>query len=485
MSIKTILSQKRNNGIDFTDTTTWLISVLCISTMISFIISLLALFENNGCELLFLLPVSFGFLLIISRCKFLDFPMNIGAVLIAGIEFVKLVLVPMLYVLSGFPKTIGYNALTNDYYGILLQAYEALWIGYAISRGSRYKEEKLNVESIENKKSNKKLRYLLAAVLLGTFFICAIAPEILLNYRSILSVTDSQYTNIEQSYIVNQYATSTFKKFFLVLANYWLKPVRLIFPAVIMVVLKKTNKKWTKPLALLVAVSPMMIIDGTVARSLYFTLVLLLLYYYLYKVETKMLVAVVVAAGVFIIVYWCIRFFAVDRNNTLFVYFAEKFNDYFCGFNIVGATLNLPDGIDFRIKYFLYDFIRTIPFANTLFGLDAADTVRNFFNAFSKTTGGQIASTLGMSSYYLTPLLAPLYSYIFARNAINYSGLANDIKNPYYKMVYYFIALYFTLGIGLNDISTTLSNLVQVAFPIYLIVRIAYPKKAIKKEIGQ
>ena len=474
MNDKILYNRYKNRN--FNEITILIGAVLVFVTLFTCILSLKAFGRSDGCELFLFLPISFGYLLVISRWRFLQFPINIGAVIVVGIEFVKLVLVPMFYVLSDYPKTIVYNAEYNDYYGIILQAYEAIWIGVSLNQGFRYKKNKLDVAQCDDKKSNGRMRYLVVLLLAATCFICVVAPEILANYRSILDASDSQYTNIEQSYIVDKYATSTIKKLFLVLANYWLKPMRLLFPAVAMILLRKHKSKLCKMISMILAVSPMLIIDGTVARSLYFTLVLLLLYFHLYKINNKKMILLFLAAAIFIFVYWLVRFYAVERDYTVFTYFAEKLNDYFCGFNIVGATLNLPSELEYHVKYFAYDFIRTIPFCNTIFGLESTDTVRNFFNAFSHTTGGQIASTLGMGSYYLTPLFAPLYSYIFSKKAISYSALAEDIENPYYKLVYSFIALYFALGIGINDISTTLSNLVQVALPIYIVVRLAYPR---------
>ena len=451
--------------------------LIIVFTVISFLVSFKAILAHNGTEMLLVLPASFGMLLLLSGWKFLRMPLNFGAILVVGIEFVKLVLVPFFFVLANYPRTITYNAMYNDYYGILLQMYEAFWIGYALNRGCKYKQYKLDVANIDKSSSNKKLKNIMIVILILTIIICVLAPEILFNYRSILSASDSEYTNIEQDYIVNMYATSTTKKLFLVIANYWLKPMRLILPAyAIVIAARYVNRVFAKIISFILVLSPFIFVDGTVARSLYFTIVLFLLYNYLFTVNPKNLVRLIAAATLFIIIYWCVRYYAVPRDNSLFEYFAEKLNDYFCGFNIVGGTLNLPGNIKYRNKYFIQDFTRTIPFANTIFGMDGLDTIRVFFNTYNHTTGGQIASTLGMGSYYLSPLLAPVYSYVFTRNTINYAGLANDIKNPYYKLVYYFIALYFGLGVGLNDISVTLANLVQVCLPIFIIINMAYPR---------
>ena len=156
-------------------------------------------------------------------------------------------------------------------------------------------------------------------------------------------------------------------------------------------------------------------------------------------------------------------------------YFGEKLNDYFCGFNIVGAVGSLPENLLFRIKYFFHDYIRCIPFANTIFHLDGNDTVRVFFNKYTNAPNGQIPATLAMGCYYFSPLLAPLYSYIFTRLALYFSNKTKHVENPYYIMIWSLCALYFALGIGANDVSVTLGNYVQVLLPVLLMIKAAYP----------
>lgn len=452
--------------------------IMILMTGLSIIICCFSFFKS-GYQFLILLPLSFIFFLFVARFRIQSIPHNLAITFVIGIEFVRLVIVPFLFVISGYPATITYHAEQNNIYGILLQVYEVFWLSYAIQKGPKVKEKELLFKSFDNVVCHKRMLISIVIVVGITIVVCMIAPEILLNYRVITNASETEFTNLEQSFVVNQYASSTIKKLFLIIANYILKPVRLIVPAFLMVCFYRTThqKKWTKPICLLIAISPFVFVDGTVARSLYFTLVLLLFYNSMYKLNMKKVYKVVGIAIVFIIFYWIVRYNAREQSYSMLYYFGEKLNDYFCGFNIVGAVDSLPKEINYRFKYFLHDFLRTIPFSNTLFALDGADTIRTFFNMHTNSPNGQIPATLAMGCYYFTPVFAPLYSYLFTRIAINSSERAQKINNPYYQLVWNITALYFALGIGLNDVSVTLSNYVQVILPVYLIIRWAFPKE--------
>lgn len=451
-----------------------MISIACISIAAC----CFSLFRA-GYELLILLPLSFGLFLFLVRSRIKLIPKNLAVTFIIGIEFVRLVIVPLLFVVGGYPATIVYNAEKNNIYGILLQVYEVFWIAYAIQKKSRVREGDTHFKSFNNSYCHKKMAFLVLIILGITIAICYIAPEIFQNYRLITSAKEKEFTNLEQSYIVNMYASSTTKKFFLIIANYILKPVRLIVPAFFIVYIFRTTnrKKWSKFLSLIIVFTPFLFVDGTVARSLYFTLVLFLLYNSIYRSNLKKIYWAIGAAAIFIITYWIVRYNSQEQSYSIVYYFGEKFNDYFSGFNIVGAVESLPQKINYRLKYFLHDYLRTVPFSNTLFGLNSADTVRTFFNICTHAPNGQIPATLAMGCYYFTPLFSPLYSYLFTRTSINSSERAARINNPYYQLIWNITALYFALGIGLNDVSVTLSNYIQVILPVYLIIRFAFPKE--------
>ena len=251
-------------------------------SVISTLVSLTAI-THSGFKLMFLLPIMFIFLLFIANNRLNEIPSNLGLTLIIGLEFIRLVVIPILFVAGDYPETITYNSSNNNPYGIVLQIYEVFWIAYAIQKQPN--ETRLyQVTSFAQNKAWKKFVTILIIALMITAGVCIIAPEILSGYRLITMANDEYFTHLEQSHIVNENANSSFKKLFLVIANYILKPMRLIVPAFLMHMIYRYSifKSWTKPISLLLALSPFIFVDGTVARSLYFSIVLLLFYNKLY-----------------------------------------------------------------------------------------------------------------------------------------------------------------------------------------------------------
>ena len=188
----------------------------------------------------------------------------------------------------------------------------------------------------------------------------------------------------------------------------------------------------------------------------------------------------VIIAGVFVVIYFVARFFVSGGTNVI-SYFADKSVDYFAGANIVGGVFNLPQELKYRIQYHLYDLLRMVPYANTIFGLDSSDYLQGFFNTCNNVQGGQIPPTIAMSSYYLGVFFAPVYSIIFARLCKKYGEKAVLAQNPYYRLVYTYISFITALGICMYSIDITLITLSQVILPIYIILRIAYKKTNLEK----
>lgn len=454
------------------------IKIIYISMMfascLGVIVTLFGSFGKEGYILFGLLPLSYVFFLVMGQSVFNQVPQNIGVTVLIFIQFIRLVLSPVLVVSSGYIEVITYNSSSNMPLACILMLMESFAITIALISKMDIKAKK--TYGIDDRKCNQKMTMLMLFIILLTAVVCRFAPEILRNYRTILGVfTDAEYSNVEQAYIVNQYASGFFKKLMLVLANYILKVMRILLPTFIMVWLYIKSGKYSRPLAMFLVFSPLILVDGAIARSIYFTLFLLIIYNHLFGIDIKKLYIPMALGGIFVIVYFIVRYRLAGGNNTLLQYFAEKSVDYFAGANIVAGSQNLPPDISTRAHYLIGEFIRSIPFCNTLFGLDSADTVQFFFNKYNMTSGGQIPTTIGMSSYYLSIFFAPVFSFWFARMTKKYGIKMNEEDNPYYKLIYLYISFISALGIGMYNIEITLGTIVQVIFPIFVVARLAYP----------
>ncbi|MGG7190016.1 O-antigen polymerase [Clostridium paraputrificum] len=433
---------------------------------------------------LFLLPLSFLFFMFICKSCWSEIPQNFGLTILIILEFIRLVITPIFLVLGDYHEIITLNIEDNTAMASLLMFYETMCIAFALRIKIPIKYE--SFKNIDNNKCNHKMNILMGTIILFTAILCVFAPEILKNYRSIWGLfTDKYFTTVEQSFIVNQYSTSIAKKFFLVTVNYVLKVIRILLPLYLMIwsYLKFNNK--AKMFCIFLVLSPLIFVDGAIARSIYFVLFLMLIYQYLYKIDVKKLYKPLTIGCICAIGFFSARLVFVSDSVGLLDYISDKLVDYFAGLNIVSGSFNLPTSISLRFHYFIGDLLRTIPFANTLFGLSSSDTIQIFFNTYNGTTGGQIPTTIGMGAYYFGFIFAPFYSVLFARLCKNYGRKYQVETNPYYKLIYLYISFISALGIGMYNMEIALGTLVQVIFPIYLVVRIAYPKIKGRKSIHQ
>lgn len=446
--------------------------ILIVLAFIVFVILLLFGNPENGYELISLLPISYILFSAISCNCWKSIPINFGLTILFSLEFIRLVVSPLLVLASGYYCVIWYQAESNNGKGILLLAYEAISIAIALRCKMVCKVKQY--ENIDDNRANRRMNFWMLIIVLASVFVCLMAPEILSGFRTIAGLfTDALYTSVEGVQISSEYITIGTGKFFVVTGNYLFKVVRLLVPAYILVVLRNRMAKAYKLICYFVILSPFLFVDGTIARSIFYTIFLLMLYYYLYDKDIKKMMVPILVSALFILIYFVTRFFLSGGIGAL-NYFTDKSIDYFGGANIVGGVFSLPRELKYRLHYHLYDLLRTVPYANTIFGLDSGDYLQRFFNLSNSVTGGQIPPTIGMSSYYLGIVFAPFYSVIFARLCKKYGEKAVFAENPYYRLVYTYISFITALGICMYSIDITLITLTQVILPIYLITRISY-----------
>ena len=202
-------------------------------------------------------------------------------------------------------------------------------------------------------------------------------------------------------------------------------------------------------------------IDDAIARSFIYSTILFMLLNYIYSFDIKYIAKILILASIAVIAYWIIRLRVSDYN--FFQYFSINFNAYFSGVNIVSGSFNLPRNIELRLKYFLYDYLKSIPYGNTIFSLDDTD-MAIFFNS-ANGTYGQIPTTIGSGYYYFGFLLAPIYSVIFTIMAYKMGVKLNRTSNLISKTRYLFLIITFAMGIIMYNIQITLTMIFLQLYP--------------------
>lgn len=443
-------------------------------SFISMVICIADIGKQQGYELLFLLPLSYGALLVIVNDVWDVVPQNIGLTMVIMLEFVRLVISPLLLVIGGYPENIKTNSAENTPYAILLMTYELLVIAFVIRGKRKYRVRKY--QSIDDSIGFKRMRMIMIVVIMLTMGIIILVPEILSNYRSIVGLfTDPNYTNSEQTFLVDQFATTTRKRFLLATANYVLIVVRLLLPAYIIGVVNIKKIPLRSIITVMMIMTPFIFVAGAIARSLYYSLFLMIFYFTLKGIDLRQLDKPILLAIGFVFAFFIVRFSFSSNAESYWVLLSESLTSYFSGVNIVSGAFNLPRDIMTQLYYFARDIFGSFPYSTTIFRYNGF-TIANYFNVLNGSRG-QIPTTIGLGYYYFTAVFAPLYSAFFAYLAKKYGEIALKVNNQYYKLAYAYLSFVAALGICMYNIEIVLGAMIRVVLPIYVILRFAYRKE--------
>ena len=451
--------------------------------------------------LLWMLPTTYAICMIFSKRIIKEALQSLPILLIGALFFVRMVLSPFLYAYAGIKETITINVDENTTKAILIMCYECLVV-FAILNwccrknwGSRClafylekKREKGDVrKNIDRRfsKGDKRLLLVLAicGILLGIFY--AITPHIFDVYRTIFDVGDANFASVGTEYYIRLYGKTFMTKFAMVASNYMMLVLRIFVPAVIIYWSAKIRRK---VLGIVVAIaaclSPFLMIDRAIARSFYTPILLAYEVVYIYwpKNQKYKMLFIFAFGACLILFYWIIRYAVNNTGNAslhgFFQSFSGTVNAYFSGVNVVSGAFNMPNDLSTRINCIMHDILEAIPFSGTIFGIDDNNS-QVIFNMVNGSVG-QIPTTVGLSSYYFTPFLAPLISVIFTYFAYN-SGIKYDLSaRPLKKVCYLFVGLYLALGLVMYNFPISFGSLVQNILPMFIIERVCYGKERIK-----
>lgn len=465
------VEKKLNNNFKISFYTALFWGLFTVSFLVAIII-LLDFDRPRYYDALFLLPLSFTLIILVNVSNLEKCLTQFGTLLIVVLEFIRLVIIPLFLTLSNYFELITLNVDKNTPQAIALLVYEALVIAIALKLPTRVKKPyKTNY-----KLGIRRLNIFMAVYTITVIVTFAITPEILLAHRTILGVfTDSSYTSMTLDSVVALYP-SGYKHYVIIISRFLFTPYRLLLPAYIIILIHHYKKRNLRVLSWIISLFPFVVVSDVIAQSIYFSLFLLLLNCYLYKVKLKTIVLVICLSGVAVLAYFIGREFAnsdVGSDSNFIENFTRRLVSYFSGLNMVSGAFNQPADLSNKYQYFLYDFLKAIPFNNTLLGLDQSISSMTLFNK-SNMCDFQIPTTIGMCYYYFGFIFAPLYSFALARIAKRSSIKMAIAEIPLLKLVYTFCAFIFALGIVMYNIEIVCNMFVQVIFPIYIVARLSF-----------
>lgn len=434
---------------------------------------------NKEFRWLFLLPLSYCvlnvlFIRIFSN-KALD---SFVIVLIHGFYFIRIVLAPLLFALSGCHIRFGNE--TNATSAILLMIYEMMAVYIAVLVCSVNISKTVLKELTITDRIYNRCKMTLLVIVLVLMGLLVLNPNSILLYRSGLDFFDYSFTGFTSTDIIRQYSDSFIRKFGIVTFRYVFNIFRVITPCIVATMMKqkqKGNKRIVSVTIILIMVFDFLIMDDTLAYSLCFTLIDLVFLSRLLDNKKILNSSLFIAAGL-VAFFFLARFFLSQtvfitegKSTNPFRYISEVLEAYFSGVTNIGASLNMEASDIFeRWKYLIYEFLRGIPYASTIFGLDDT-SLGIYFNAVNGSTG-QIVPLLGASKFYFGYAFAPVLSCFLV--AIGLKAYRNYIgcSNPLQAISLIAISLYSILGISMYSLEIVCVGFFCIAMPIFVLARV-------------
>lgn len=456
--------------------------VIIILSMLSFIVTLLDISRPAYYSLLPLMPLSYMVLTIVFMFLFDNILYNLGAVLIIAFEGLRMVLGPFFIVLSKYGERITYNVEGNTPSAILLMVYEC-FVSFVIMALVVLRTRRKDIEVsgyVINPKRYNKILIVLSFIAIAMF---VVEPHILNGYRTIFGMGDANYTSLDMSVVVNEGQSGLISRLAMVIGRGVANVLRILIPSAAIIWLSKYKN--SMGVLVLIALTPFLIVDGTIGRSLYYSLVLFYLIFLLKNSSKtrRMMKAVLLLSILFLIFYWLIRYKATGSRNSFSEYTNRIVSIYFCGVNVVSGSMNLRADIWTKLVYFVADILKSIPFGNTIFRLGNVDYFQIYFNSVNRSYG-MIPPTIGTGKFYFGFFMAPIYSAVFTAFSILEGEKAVTAKDPFQKITHLISALFFALSFNMYSVQNTFSLIFWIVIPTYIIGYFARARRGLRMYSG-
>jgi hypothetical protein len=424
-------------------------------------------------NLLFLIPLTYAVINIIFGFMHSNSnTFNVFGIMFNGIMLLRTVIMPVLLAAGGYATSKTVNIDTNMPLAILLFCYEIIFehiVVFFFLNKNPLSIKKTEETSIKMSNKYYKIVILLA---IGLIFCFVLAPMSVGYYRTVFGINDYEFTGFDSRNLIMQYATSLPRKFGLVTFRYFANVSRLVIPAIILIEMKKRNV--SKPIVRIVTISCIFIanfllMDDTIATSLVNSLIMLLFYNKLFSSPKKIIKYFIFAlSGV--MAYFALRISLTSTmaNNigvSTTTRISNIFQAYFCGITNIAAGLNLhTTSFMETYKYAIYEILKGIPYASTIFRLDSTN-ISNLFNAVNHCTG-QIVPAISSGTLYFGWIFAPILCCIFIYISLKSAKNIQNNKKPLNILGSIAISVYALMGISMYSIEATCSFIFCIGIPI-------------------
>lgn len=448
----------------------YIISIFLFISVISFFVCFNCNYKNK--ELLYLLPLGFGVISIIFFDNYKDITNNISKFIIQSLYFIRLSILPLLYSFNIEFQLFEGKASIDENFNLAckLMIYEFLAV-QCMMYFYKHNIITLKVKRIHIKNGIDISKGLIICLTAYLVFIAIIFPQYKENFKSILSLTDVDFT---VAFETVKYSVGSWGRILKTLFSIGFQIFRILFPAFLIRQLYELNPK-NKCITLVMigtCILQFSFLTSTFAEAIVSCLAIILYYIHLYPDRRgKTFLFLGVSTLGMIIIYFSIRYLVktnvgmYSKDNGAVTYAAQIINAYFTGIDNVSAIFNIEKGHAYEA--FIAGIKGAIPFNSTLFGA-RGNKLQYYFNSANKSYG-QIPPTIGAGYYYFGILASPIISVLFVYFSLKYYEYSEKLGDSLKYIATIFCSIVFALGTVMYSPSITLSWFFSWGIPMILL----------------
>lgn len=424
----------------------WFFLIVFIN-LIFFVITIV----NNNYSispLLPILPLLYLSSLVIFFMKRANIFKSISVLMILGTFFIRIVVVPAIYVLANYSSKISISSFNiND--AIILQIWEYLWVFVMILFSKKIsninkKKEEIQEQNIDK---TKKITKIALIFLLLIAIICVISDKNVM--VSISTIFNRFFITTEETiarrilYLETKSKSSLLFNVFLQVVFY----LQILIPAYLISILaQKKNKKSNKGFygILLVSIASTFIVTDNNIDSICIMIACLIVLYNLYESKMKKILPIICTVCVTFVILFLFSKTGILNDNLNFQKISEIMCAYFAALPNIGISfsMNYTD----KLLTFFGDIIAGVPYLMAIF--------KNYpqslyiYNETIYGYKGYVDQIMPMVSYgyqYFN-IFAPILTIITYNIAFSFEIKSNKSNNAFSKVLY---SLMFTnLSVG-------------------------------------
>lgn len=386
--------------------------------------------------------------------------------IILSLYYLRNVITPFLMSLGKYSSAINIRSIENIENALVLMILETFLVYFFIFYYSNKQIRKIGFKFKLNEK--KKYIFKVAMFLIISLMIISyiIIPEI---GKKFISIFDKNAAT--QAVLITDFTlpTGSIKRSLYTLFDIFFGVIRLFIPAwIIFFIRKKVSFKYIAIILSSFVVFTQLLFFTNEVMSTFIVMTVLIMFIFKLFSNHKKFIFMYLGGGVMSSFVLILLAKSAESSSSIvndFSAISKLMLAYFPGITNVAGIFNIREANTLNTLF--ADFYSTIPFRNTLFGIETSSTSLELFRVFNLGPG-QIIPNVGQAFLYLG-FLAPLASIYLVKVSIKYDYFQNSENNIFKFLTYNYILIVAAITPVFYYFTSFVGTFITLAIPMIIL----------------